>query len=658
MASPSKGPRFTACRTSATGRICPRPRPSRSSRSCHRGGPRALVFRHEGRKLAGWVEVRGDESQRPRVRLEPWGVATGRLVDPEGKPLADVTLAGPTPTKPRLGGSARSATSPNASGPTPTAGSASRAWRPGVAYHLYVQAPMRHAGREDDRDPAHEGGRGPRPGQRHRRVPEPELMRTRRVGAEPSSMNRQSTSTIEVAWSPYDPKADGAVGPASGRPSPPPRGLRGLVGGATARPEGRPRAERRAAARRQGPRAGRGRARGVRVDRDGARRRRRRLRRPRAAEGLVGLPDALRPRPAGRAADPALARPLRHEQPQGRRPRRDAPAERDAAPRWLGHPFGDLLNAAVRDPALLAWLDASANRKGHPNENLARELMELFTLGVGHFSEPDVKDAARALTGWSGTDGAFHEDAAVHDDGDKSILGRKGRWSGGDLVKILLDQPATAERLAWRLVPALLRRGGDRSRVDLRAGRRAEGQASSTSAGASRRSSARGRSSPSPTCGRRCIDPIGFVLGAGPCSRALGTAAEHAGAGRLVGSPRARPVLSARTSAAGAAGGRGSRPARSSGGRITRRPSSRGRGSAEAGRSMPWAWRPVADGAATAAMRSRSSPSCCLVQSPAPHGARGSRPRQARHQAGDPRRPDGRSRWSSPVPKLSSVESA
>src|SRR5579864_8387772 len=63
-------------------------------------------------------------------------------------------------------------------------------------------------------------------------------------------------------------------------------------------------------------------------------------------------------------------------------------------------PFGDLLNAVVHDPALLIWLDAPANRKDKPNENLARELMELFTLGVGHYTETDVKEAARALTGW------------------------------------------------------------------------------------------------------------------------------------------------------------------------------------------------------------------------------------------------------------------
>src|SRR5262249_17720534 len=64
-------------------------------------------------------------------------------------------------------------------------------------------------------------------------------------------------------------------------------------------------------------------------------------------------------------------------------------------------PFGKLLTAVTHDPALLLWLDAPANRVGHPNENLARELMELFTLGIGHYTEADVKEAARALTGWT-----------------------------------------------------------------------------------------------------------------------------------------------------------------------------------------------------------------------------------------------------------------
>jgi uncharacterized protein (DUF1800 family) len=114
-------------------------------------------------------------------------------------------------------------------------------------------------------------------------------------------------------------------------------------------------------------------------------------------------------------------------------------------------PFGELLRAVVHHPALLIWLDAPANRKGHPNENLARELMELFTLGIGHYTEADVREAARALTGWTVSQGTFREIAARHDDGEKVILGRRGRWTGDDLIAMLLDQPATAERLAARI---------------------------------------------------------------------------------------------------------------------------------------------------------------------------------------------------------------
>jgi uncharacterized protein (DUF1800 family) len=114
-------------------------------------------------------------------------------------------------------------------------------------------------------------------------------------------------------------------------------------------------------------------------------------------------------------------------------------------------PFANLLKAMVRDPALLTWLDAPANRQGHPNENLARELMELFSLGIGHYTEDDVKESARALTGWTVRQGEFRNLPAAHDDGEKEILGRLGKWSGDDLVEILLQQPATARRLAWRL---------------------------------------------------------------------------------------------------------------------------------------------------------------------------------------------------------------
>jgi hypothetical protein len=122
-------------------------------------------------------------------------------------------------------------------------------------------------------------------------------------------------------------------------------------------------------------------------------------------------------------------------------------------------PFGQLLQAVLRDPAVLVWLDAPANRKEHPNENLARELMELFTLCIGPYTEKDVKEAARALTGWSVEDGEFREVPRHHDDGEKVILGRKARWRADDLLDHLLEHRATAERLAGRLCGLLLGEG-------------------------------------------------------------------------------------------------------------------------------------------------------------------------------------------------------
>jgi hypothetical protein len=114
-------------------------------------------------------------------------------------------------------------------------------------------------------------------------------------------------------------------------------------------------------------------------------------------------------------------------------------------------PFGELLRAVVKHPAMLVWLDADANRKGHPNENLARELMELFTLGIGHYTEADVRSAARALTGWAVVGGRFGFREARHDSDPKSLLGRNGPLNGDELIELLLQQPATAERLADRI---------------------------------------------------------------------------------------------------------------------------------------------------------------------------------------------------------------
>jgi uncharacterized protein (DUF1800 family) len=119
-------------------------------------------------------------------------------------------------------------------------------------------------------------------------------------------------------------------------------------------------------------------------------------------------------------------------------------------------PFGELLTQMAKDPALLIWLDADANRKEHPNENLAREVMELFSLGVGNYSEDDVKQAARALTGWTVKKGHFVNLDEHHDDGEKNILRRTGKWNGDDFVQMLVEHPAIALRMALRLCEQLM----------------------------------------------------------------------------------------------------------------------------------------------------------------------------------------------------------
>lgn len=115
--------------------------------------------------------------------------------------------------------------------------------------------------------------------------------------------------------------------------------------------------------------------------------------------------------------------------------------------------FRELLHAVARDPAMLRYLDSAFNRKGRPNENFARELMELFTLGEGHYTEQDVKEVARAFTGWSLNQetGEFVFRAAQHDDGPKTVLGRQGNFGGEEILDILLERPETAMLIAGKL---------------------------------------------------------------------------------------------------------------------------------------------------------------------------------------------------------------
>ena len=113
--------------------------------------------------------------------------------------------------------------------------------------------------------------------------------------------------------------------------------------------------------------------------------------------------------------------------------------------------FGALLVAVAKDPAMLIYLDAAQNIKGAPNENFGRELMELFTMGVGHYSEDDIREAARAFTGWGNDDLSFVIDDARHDDGTKHFLGREGRFTGEDILAIILEQDQTAVYIASKL---------------------------------------------------------------------------------------------------------------------------------------------------------------------------------------------------------------
>jgi uncharacterized protein (DUF1800 family) len=114
--------------------------------------------------------------------------------------------------------------------------------------------------------------------------------------------------------------------------------------------------------------------------------------------------------------------------------------------------FGELLHAVSRDPAMLVYLDSATNRRGQPNENFARELMELFTLGEGKYSEQDIKEAARAFTGWSLDldTGEFRFRQGMHDYGKKIVLGRPVD-TGDEVLDVLLAQPATAQYVAARL---------------------------------------------------------------------------------------------------------------------------------------------------------------------------------------------------------------
>jgi Protein of unknown function (DUF1800) len=111
----------------------------------------------------------------------------------------------------------------------------------------------------------------------------------------------------------------------------------------------------------------------------------------------------------------------------------------------------DLLIGILKDPAMLVYLDNGENVKSHPNENFGRELLELFSMGVGNYTERDVREAARAFTGWTNDVLTYKFDTAQHDFGEKTFLAQKGPFNGDDIIRIILEQPVTGEFVAAKI---------------------------------------------------------------------------------------------------------------------------------------------------------------------------------------------------------------
>lgn len=128
--------------------------------------------------------------------------------------------------------------------------------------------------------------------------------------------------------------------------------------------------------------------------------------------------------------------------------------------------FHDLLLGISKDPAMIIWLDNQQNRKGKPNENFAREVMELFTVGIGNYSEVDIKEAARAFTGWQTKPDGFFFNKGQHDFAQKTVLGVTGNLDGDEVISILVRRPETSKLLAHKLITFFAYENPDKSFVE------------------------------------------------------------------------------------------------------------------------------------------------------------------------------------------------
>jgi hypothetical protein len=118
--------------------------------------------------------------------------------------------------------------------------------------------------------------------------------------------------------------------------------------------------------------------------------------------------------------------------------------------------FAELLQGMSKNPAMLVWLDGKGSKKGNPNENYAREVMELFSLGIGHYTEKDIREAARAFTGWDVVGGEAVFRSGDFDDGSKTVLGQTGKFKAEDAVRVCLEQQSVAPFLLNKLFQFLI----------------------------------------------------------------------------------------------------------------------------------------------------------------------------------------------------------
>jgi uncharacterized protein (DUF1800 family) len=129
--------------------------------------------------------------------------------------------------------------------------------------------------------------------------------------------------------------------------------------------------------------------------------------------------------------------------------------------------FGDLLREVSKTPAMLSFLNNQQNKKQHANENFAREVMELFTMGRGNYTEADVKEGARAFTGWGfNLKGEFVQRPFQHDNGNKTFLGKTGNFDGDDIIDIILEQKATAKFITQKIYKFFVNNEVDHEKIE------------------------------------------------------------------------------------------------------------------------------------------------------------------------------------------------